>query len=136
MEPLKGLTTRLKVLRAERGYSQDEVARMLELSLTGYAKIERGETKLTVDRCIQIAELYGLTCSDLMNGTGMSLSGGGYAYHTASTTPSTVQESGETGSRTSALLEDKVRLLEALLEEKERVIRLMEQQLAVTRPAH
>ena len=57
---------KLRILRNERGLSQTNVAEDLGLSLTGYAKIERGETELTVARLYQIADYYKISIMQIL----------------------------------------------------------------------
>lgn len=48
----------IRRIRVEKGLSQQNVADDLGLSLTGYAKIERGETSLTIERLTQLADYF------------------------------------------------------------------------------
>jgi transcriptional regulator with XRE-family HTH domain len=52
------LDTKLKVLRVSRDWSQEFVAEKLGISQAAYAKLETGETRLTVDRAGQLANIY------------------------------------------------------------------------------
>ena len=52
------LDTKLKMLRVSRDWSQESVAEKLGISQAAYAKLETGETRLTVDRAGQLANLY------------------------------------------------------------------------------
>lgn len=47
---------RLRLLRLDRGFSQENMAVFLNMSTSGYAKIERGETTIGLDRVEQIAK--------------------------------------------------------------------------------
>ncbi|MFP5074350.1 helix-turn-helix domain-containing protein [Neisseria sp. WLZKY-1] len=49
---------KIRALREERQWSQEELAAKLGLSANGYAKIERGETRLNLPRLEQIAEVF------------------------------------------------------------------------------
>lgn len=49
---------KIRALREERQWSQEELAAKLGLSVNGYAKIERGETRLNLPRLEQIAEVF------------------------------------------------------------------------------
>ena len=49
---------KIRALREERQWSQEELAAKLGLSANGYAKIERGETRLNLPRLEQIAEIF------------------------------------------------------------------------------
>ncbi|SDY09304.1 Transcriptional regulator, contains XRE-family HTH domain [Allochromatium warmingii] len=58
---------KLKVMRLCRGWSQEEMAEKLGYSANGYAKIERGETDIKVDRLGKIAEAIGVDLQQLLN---------------------------------------------------------------------
>ncbi|MGF6148192.1 anaerobic benzoate catabolism transcriptional regulator [Kingella potus] len=55
---------KIRALREERQWSQEELAGRLGLSANGYAKIERGETRLNLPRLEQIAEIFD---TDILN---------------------------------------------------------------------
>jgi transcriptional regulator with XRE-family HTH domain len=56
--------TVLRRIRVEKGLSQQNLADDLGLSLTGYAKIERGETELTISRLEQLSKYYQMNILD------------------------------------------------------------------------
>ncbi len=47
---------KLRKLRIEKGYSQEYMAAKLGLSQSAYSKIERGKTKLTIERLESLTE--------------------------------------------------------------------------------
>jgi transcriptional regulator with XRE-family HTH domain len=57
---------RLRMVRAERGLSQENVAALLGISATGYANIERGETEPTLARIEEIAKVLKVEVGDLL----------------------------------------------------------------------
>jgi transcriptional regulator with XRE-family HTH domain len=61
------LGTKIRSLRQLKGLSREQVAEKLKLSLTSYANIERGETDLSFSRLKQIAELFEVTPSQLLD---------------------------------------------------------------------
>lgn len=61
------LHEKLKFLRTFKGWSQEELADKLGLSVNGYAKIERGETDMNLSRLEQIAEALGVELTQLLN---------------------------------------------------------------------
>ncbi|MCU0428901.1 MAG: helix-turn-helix domain-containing protein [Cytophagaceae bacterium] len=63
---MKKLGEILRLLRLQRSWSQEDVAHELDMSLAGYAKIERNLTDITLSRLRQIARLYGIAASDLL----------------------------------------------------------------------
>jgi transcriptional regulator with XRE-family HTH domain len=61
------LGTKIRSLRQLKGLYREQVAEKLKLSLTSYANIERGETDLSFSRLTQIAELFEVTPSQLLD---------------------------------------------------------------------
>jgi len=57
---------KLKVLRLCKGWSQDKMAEKLGYSANGYAKIERGETDIKVDKLEKIAGVVGVDLQQLI----------------------------------------------------------------------
>lgn len=58
---------KIKMIREQNNLSQEEVAGQLNMSPSGYAKIERGETKLYLDKLEQIAQIFNVDVIDLIN---------------------------------------------------------------------
>jgi len=61
------LSTRLRTLRAERNWSQENVAQMLKLSLGGYSNIENGKTDVSLSKLETLASIFGLSVSELLD---------------------------------------------------------------------
>lgn len=49
---------KIRTLREENQWSQEELAAKLGLSVNGYRKIERGETRLNIPRLQQLATIF------------------------------------------------------------------------------
>ena len=58
---------KLRMVREQNKLSQEEVAEQLSMSPSGYAKIERGETKLHLDKLEKIAKIFHIDGVDLIN---------------------------------------------------------------------
>jgi len=58
---------KLKVMRHYKGWSQEEMAEKLGYSLNGYAKIERGETNIKVEKLGKFAAIFGVDIEQLLN---------------------------------------------------------------------
>ncbi len=58
---------KLRLLRTEKGLRQEDMAEKLNLSVSAYAKLERGETDITLSRIEQIAGYYGLKALEMIN---------------------------------------------------------------------
>lgn len=64
------LSENLILLRTLKGYSQEQVAEIIEISRQAYAKWEKGETVPDVDKCNKLALLYNTTIDNLLNAEG------------------------------------------------------------------
>lgn len=60
---------KLKILREVNNYTQEYVARVLEISQNAYSLLEKGTTKITLDRIEVLAELYKTTPAELISVT-------------------------------------------------------------------
>lgn len=63
--PMK-VNDKVRMMRELRSWSQEEMAHRLGMSTNGYAKLERGETRLNIPKLEQIAEVFDLDLSDLL----------------------------------------------------------------------
>ena len=59
---------RIKTVRIEKGYSQDYMADMLNISQNAYHKLEKGHTRIHLEKFIDIAKVLEVEVSDLFNG--------------------------------------------------------------------
>lgn len=57
---------KIRIIREVNKCSQEEMAEKLDMSPSGYAKIERGETRLNIPRLQQIATVFNVDVWDLM----------------------------------------------------------------------
>ncbi len=60
------INEKIKMLRELNHLTQENMAEKLALSTNGYAKMERGETGIQVERLVQIANIFGVEPSDLI----------------------------------------------------------------------
>ncbi|MDP2903334.1 MAG: helix-turn-helix transcriptional regulator [Methylovulum sp.] len=58
---------KIRLMREERNWSQEEMAEKLNMSTTGYAKIERGESQVYLRKLEQIAEKFGVDLIELLS---------------------------------------------------------------------
>lgn len=61
------LTHKIKQIRKAKGYSQDDMADRLGISPGTYGKLERGETKLDLDRLRAIVDFLDIDLIELLN---------------------------------------------------------------------
>lgn len=62
------LGKRLKTLRENRELSQENLADELKVSQSAYSKWESGQTDISYQTLCKIAEFYGTTMSELLEG--------------------------------------------------------------------
>ncbi|MDH2997524.1 transcriptional regulator [Pasteurellaceae bacterium LFhippo2] len=58
---------KIRLMRELHQLSQEEMAEKMNMSPSGYAKIERGETKLQYDKLVQIAQIFNINLADLVD---------------------------------------------------------------------
>ena len=52
--------TRIRKIRELKGFSQENLADQLGMSVTGYGKIERNEVSVNYDKLIKISQIFGV----------------------------------------------------------------------------
>ena len=60
------LKDNLVMLRSMHGFSQEELAEKINISRQAYAKWERGDTVPDIEKCIRLAEIYGVSIDSLV----------------------------------------------------------------------
>ena len=58
---------KFRIMRQRKGWSQEEMAEKLYMSVNGYANIERGETDVKISRLEQIARVFEMDLLELFN---------------------------------------------------------------------
>ena len=61
--------SRIRDLREDRDLNQTQVAKMLNMSQTGYSKYETGENDIPTEVLIKLAEFYNTSIDYLLNQT-------------------------------------------------------------------
>ena len=56
----------LQKLRKNHELSQEKMAEMLNMSKNGYGKLERGESRITIEHLQQIAQVFNVDVADLL----------------------------------------------------------------------
>lgn len=64
---------KIRTLREAKNWSQEEMAKRLNMSVNGYSKIERGETKAYIPKMEQIAEVFEVDLLELIPKNGNSI---------------------------------------------------------------
>jgi transcriptional regulator with XRE-family HTH domain len=63
---MKTLGKRIRLLRHQKGWSQEDVAKRLEISIPAFSKIETGITDVNLSRLEQISKLFDLSIVELL----------------------------------------------------------------------
>ncbi len=128
---------KIRKVRESKAWSQEQMAEKLNMSLNGYAKIERGETKLYLDKLEQIAQVFDIDVVELMQFDGKNI-----CFQIESPLSSVYQGGGET----QMLIEierlklelsharEKEGLLNKLLEQKDTEIKILKDLLKRIEP--
>ncbi len=64
---MKSLGKKIRLLRHQNGWSQEDVAKRLDISIPAFSKIETGITDINLSRLQQIAKLFGMSVVQLLN---------------------------------------------------------------------
>ncbi len=57
----------IKMIRELKMMSREQVASEINMSVSGYSKLERGETEITVNRLIELSEVLGVDLFQYVN---------------------------------------------------------------------
>ena len=111
---------KIRKFREAKDWSQEQMAEKLNMSLNGYAKIERGESKIYLDKLEQIAQVFDIDVIELMQSDGRNI-----CFQIESPLGSVYQGGGET----QMLIEiERLKLALSHANEKENLLnRLLEQ---------
>lgn len=63
---MKKQAERLRLVRVSKGMSQENVAKALDITVGAYSKIERGVTKLSLNRLADLANIFDLELNDFI----------------------------------------------------------------------
>ena len=121
---------KIRKFREAKDWSQEQMAEKLNMSLNGYAKIERGESKIYLDKLEQIAQVFDIDVIELMQSDGRNI-----CFQIESPLGSVYQGGGETQllieiERLKLALShanDKEGLLNKLLEQKDSEIKALKE---------
>ena len=125
---------KIRKIREAKDWSQEQMAEKLNMSLNGYAKIERGESKIYLDKLEQIAQVFDIDVIELMQSDGKNI-----CFQIESPLGSVYQGGGETQllieiERLKLALShasEKEELLNKLLEQKDNELNTLKELLNV-----
>jgi transcriptional regulator with XRE-family HTH domain len=63
---MKKQAERLRLIRVSKGMSQENVAKSLDITVGAYSKIERGVTKLSLNRLADLAKIFDIELNDFI----------------------------------------------------------------------
>lgn len=63
---MERITEKIRTLRLQRGYTLEYMGQLLHISQPAYSKLEKNETKLTVERLIEIARVLHIPVIELL----------------------------------------------------------------------
>ena len=63
---MKTLGKKIRLLRHQKGWSQEDVAKRLDISIPAFSKIETGITDINLSRLEQIAQLFEMSVVQLL----------------------------------------------------------------------
>lgn len=63
---MNSLGKRIRLLRQQRGWSQEDVAKRLDISIPAFSKIETGITDINLSRLNQISKLFDMSVVQLL----------------------------------------------------------------------
>ncbi|MCY4779437.1 helix-turn-helix transcriptional regulator [Sphingobacterium sp. UT-1RO-CII-1] len=66
---MNALGKKIRLLRHQKGWSQEDVAKRLDISIPAFSKIETGITDVNLSRLNQISRLFGLSLVQLLSTT-------------------------------------------------------------------
>lgn len=126
---------KIRKVRESKAWSQEQMAEKLNMSLNGYAKIERGETKLYLDKLEQIAQVFDIDVVELMQSDGKNI-----CFQIESPLGSVYQGGGETQllieverlKLALSHLREKEELLNKLIEQKDSEIKALKDLISIT----
>lgn len=115
------LHEKISFLRGLKGWSQEDMAEKMEMSLNGYAKIERGETDVQISRLKKIAGLFGIELTELFNFDGNKVLNLALAYENNSFNT-------YTGNEGSKFCQHEIEKLQLIIEHKDKEIEYLKKE--------
>lgn len=121
---MESICKNIRVIREIKGLSQEYMSLRLHISQSAYAKLERGETKMTVDRLKEICKVLEIDMLELFRES--------HILERLQGNPSSFDHSGSPSRKSYSThldtLKDELMMLK---EERKRLLRILEQ---ISRP--
>ncbi|HRR49955.1 MAG TPA: helix-turn-helix transcriptional regulator [Bacteroidales bacterium] len=120
---------RIRELRESLGYTQEDMANYLKMSLNSYRQLESGKTSIINKRVFSIAQLFNMSLSELIFGTNKETSTDEKIAEIAKSYQEQIEKI-EADSRIKMIeLEDENKILKMALESKESIIGILKESL-------
>jgi len=125
---------KLRELRTRKGWTQENVAEMLEMSVSNYSNIEKGKTQVTVPKLAQMAQKLDYDLIELMplgknvvyiqenNG---NLNGSYIVHNSLPNSYQTLLVEKEKTDLENTFLKEKIELLEDKIKSLEKIMEMM-----------
>ncbi len=131
METIINTGEKLRELRTRKGWTQENVAEMLEMSVSNYSNIEQGKTQVSIPKLAQMAEKLYYDLIELMplgdNVFHIKENNGNQAYIIHASLPNNYQTllvEKEKTDLENTFLKEKIELLEDKIKNLEKIMEL------------
>jgi|SRR5690554_6925736 len=108
---------KIKQLRELKNYSQEYMAKNLNMSIPGYGRIERNEVDVSIERAHQIANVLGISITELISFDEK------YVFNNYAQTTNGLVVNSELHQTENIVLKELVDFLKKQLEEKDALIK-------------
>lgn len=109
--------SKIKKIREIKGIKQETIAKELKMTPNGYGKIERDESKITLDRLEEIAEALKVSVMEILgfDNNSVYISNPNSTFHNSVLSTREVHNHNALSDNERNLYEDKIRLLEDMI---------------------
>ncbi len=128
METMEIIIEKIKEHRKKKGFSHENMADELHISQAAYSKIEKNETKLTVDRLYQIAEILETPVYELLDVNPNNIYNQQYFYDTSvghQEIQNLYQENKDKTGKIELLYEERLKDKDKMIEQLQNIITLL-----------
>lgn len=112
---------KIRFIREKQNLTQEQMANELGLSTNGYANLERGDTRLSVDRLEKIANIFGVDVTELMTSDESNTI---MVYHSTSTSNLNIFS-----NASESLLEAEIARLQLIISYKDELLEQQKREL-------
>lgn len=117
---------KIRLVRESNQLSQEDMAEKLSMSLNGYAKIERGVTKLNIQKLEKIAQIFNMDLVELLS---INDKGVFYVFGDNSSNHTDTGSNNTTYYGNTQELNSKIEQLELIIKHKEEMLEQKEREI-------